>query len=220
LLLIFSLDLNISQVLNSRIDLRLLITDLWFSVLRVTLSALTALFLAIFSGRIIAHFISLRLLLVPVVNFIRHISPFAWLPFALIWFGLGEAPACFIMFIALFFPALIMTIELYDQIPAEFIEEASICGASAGQVFFLIEIPLLKIRFINMFRILWGLGFTTVIAVEMLGVDRGMGFRLLDLRYLLKYEDMIIYLITMGITGIAVDYLLRQIIKRWKLDLL
>jgi len=193
-----------------------LVADLLYSFFRVTLSALAATIAAIFGGKMISSYPVLHQLLIPVINFIRHISPFAWLPFALIWFGLGEAPAFFILFIALFFPAMIMSIELYDQIPLEFLEEASICGADSNQIFFLIEIPLLKIQYLNLYRILWGVGFTTVIAVEMLGVDQGMGFRLLDFRYLLKYEQMIIYLVIMGLTGIAVDHFLLRYVQGWK----
>jgi len=56
------------------------------------------------------------------------------------------------------------------------------------------------------------LGWTVIIAAEMLGVNSGMGFRLLDFRYLLKYPEMLIYFIIMGLTGIIIDSILKRII--------
>ena len=175
--------------------------------------AIVAWISAIIIGKLLYSFSWLKIITLPSLNFIRHISPYAWLPVAIIWFGLGETPAAAIMFTALFFPAVIMTTEQYEQVQIEYREEANICGATGWQVFSLVEIPLLKTEFINLFRILWGLGWTTVIAVEMLGVKQGLGFRLLDFRYLLQYENMVVYLLLMGTTGIVVDHLLLQSVK-------
>ena len=187
--------------------------DFVYSFLRVTIMAIFAWFTAIIIGKLLYSFSWLKIIALPSLNFIRHISPYAWLPVAIIWFGLGETPAAAIMFTALFFPAVIMTTELYEQVQTEYREEAQICGATGWQVFSLVEIPLLKVELINLFRILWGLGWTTVIAVEMLGVNNGLGFRLLDFRYLLQYENMVLYLIVMGTAGIVIDHLLLRWVR-------
>ncbi len=76
--------------------------------------------------------------------------------------------------------------------------------------------PLIVGSLFNLFRIIWGLGWATIIAVEMLGVNSGLGFRLLDFRYLLKYPDMLFYVIIMGTIGIFIDYLLRIFIEKIK----
>jgi len=214
--LIISLKITPADLQKTRIDLNSVFTDFIFSFLRVTIIALVAWVAAIFLGKLLHSILWLKILFLPAINFIRHISPFAWLPFALIWFGLGETPAAFIMFTALFFPALILTAEIFDHILPEYSEEAYICGASAWQRFVFVELPLLKIEFINLFRILWGLGWTTVIAVEMLGVNQGLGYRLLDFRYLIQYDNMIVYLIIMGTTGIILDHLLLLLINNYK----
>jgi len=211
--LLFSLEISLEDIFQLKINWNEMSADFLYSFLRVTLTAIVAWISAIIIGKLLYSFSWLKIITLPSLNFIRHISPYAWLPVAIIWFGLGETPAAAIMFTALFFPAVIMTTEQYEQVQIEYREEANICGATGWQVFSLVEIPLLKTEFINLFRILWGLGWTTVIAVEMLGVKQGLGFRLLDFRYLLQYENMVVYLLLMGTTGIVVDHLLLQSVK-------
>ncbi|MBN1327564.1 MAG: ABC transporter permease subunit, partial [Candidatus Cloacimonetes bacterium] len=92
-------------------------------------------------------------------------------------------------------------------------DEAAVAGASFWQTAVKIEFPLNLINFLNLFRMLWGLAWATIIAAEMLGVRNGLGFRLLDLRYLLKYSEMLIYLGIMGIIGVCTDKLLEAVIK-------
>ncbi|MCF7911944.1 MAG: ABC transporter permease subunit [Candidatus Cloacimonetes bacterium] len=211
--LLLSLNIPARNVLQPEIDWRIMLTDFFYSFIRVTLTALTAWITAIFIGKLLYSCPWLKAITMPALNLIRHISPYAWLPIAIIWFGLGEAPAAAILLTALFFPAVIMTAENYESVLKEYREEAHICGADAWQIFTLVEIPVLKAQFINLLRILWGLGWTTVIAVEMLGVKNGLGFRLLDFRYLLQYENMLIYILIMGCAGIIVDNLLRHCLK-------
>ena len=213
--LLFSLEISLEDIFQLKINWNEMSADFLYSFLRVTLTAIVAWISAIIIGKLLYSFSWLKVITLPSLNFIRHISPYAWLPVAIIWFGLGETPAAAIMFTALFFPAVIMTTELYKQVQTEYREEANICGATGWQVFSLVEIPLLKTEFINLFRVLWGLGWTTVIAVEMLGVKQGLGFRLLDFRYLLQYENMVVYLLLMGTTGIVVDHLLMLSVKKY-----
>ena len=211
--LLTSLELTAKDIILTKIDWLIMFTDFLYSFIRVTATAFIAWIAAIIIGKLLYSSYWLKAIALPAINFIRHISPYAWLPLAIIWFGLGETPAAAILLTAIFFPAVIMTTEIYEQVQKEYKEEARINGASAMQLFLLVELPLLKVEFINLFRILWGLGWTTVIAVEMLGVKQGLGFRLLDFRYLLQYENMVIYLIVMGSSGILIDHLLLSIIK-------
>jgi NitT/TauT family transport system permease protein len=209
-----AMQTSLKQLIATDLTWGILITDLLYSFLRVTLTALTAWISGILIGYLMYRFKHFFDLLIVAVNFIRHISPFAWLPFAIIWFGLGETPVAFILFITLFFPTLIAVINTFNHIPAEYLEEADVLGATLIQKFLKIELPLARNGLLNTMRIIWGLGWTTIIAVEMLGVNNGLGFRLLDFRYLMNYSAMIIYIIIMGLIGVAVDFLLRKLIVR------
>jgi len=215
IILAFSLRISLNDILESRISISLLLSDLVISFLRVTIIAIIAWIIGILGGYLLYYSKSLNNLFLPIINFIRHISPFAWLPFAIIWFGLGEGPVTFIMFITLFFPTLIAASGHFSSLPHEYLDEGHVLGASPLQMFLYIELPLTLPSLLNLFRIIWGLGWTVIIAAEMLGVSSGMGFRLLDFRYLLKYPEMLIYFIIMGFTGILVDSFLKIIINSY-----
>ena len=213
IVLAFSLGISYTDLLGSRISISLLLSDLVISFLRVTIIAVIAWLVGILGGYLLHYSASLSNLFLPIINFIRHISPFAWLPFAIIWFGLGEGPVTFIMFITLFFPTLIAASGHFSSLPHEYLDEGHVLGASQLQIFLHIELPLTLPSLLNLFRIIWGLGWTVIIAAEMLGVSSGMGFRLLDFRYLLKYPEMLIYFIIMGFTGIIIDSIFKILIN-------
>ncbi len=213
-LLMNSTHTNIKQMITADISMKMLLTDTLYSFLRVSITAIIAWLCAIFIGYLMYSIKTLFDLLIVSVNFIRHISPFAWLPFAIFWFGLGETPVSFILLITLFFPTLIAVINILSNIPAAYLEEAQVLGAGRFQIFLRIQLPLTLKDLLNTFRIIWGLGWTTIIAVEMLGVNNGLGFRLLDFRYMMNYSAMIIYIIIMGGIGVTIDFLLRKLIAR------
>ncbi len=183
-----------------------LIKDLSFSFFRVTLISLLACFLAVLSGFLMKYKPLIAYFSLPALNFIRHISPFAWFPFAIIWFGLGEKPVLFIMFMTLTFPAIIGVKEIFNEIPKEYYDEAHLSGASTLQTLLYVELPTITIPLLNFFRILWGLGWTAVIAAEMLGTSIGLGYSLLDFRYLLFYNEMLLYIVVMGLCGVLIDW--------------
>ena len=213
IVLVFSLGISYTDLLDSRISISLLLSDLVISFLRVTIIAVIAWLVGILGGYLLHYSASLSNLFLPIINFIRHISPFAWLPFAIIWFGLGEGPVTFIMFITLFFPTLIAASGHFSSLPHEYLDEGHVLGASQLQIFLHIELPLTLPSLLNFFRMIWGLGWTVIIAAEMLGVSNGMGFRLLDFRYLLKYPEMLIYFIIMGFIGIIIDSIFKILIN-------
>jgi NitT/TauT family transport system permease protein len=213
--MIISLQLKPADFSHLKLT-KVLISDVVTSFLRVCITSLIAWSMAIMGGYFIFHIKVLQHLFMPTINFIRHISPFAWLPFAIIWFGLGESSVAFIMLITLFFPALIAVADQFRSIPHEYIDEANVSGASLFQIFRFVELPLSFSNLLNLFRIIWGLGWSVIIAAEMLGVNSGLGFRLLDFRYLLKYADMLLYFVVMGTLGIAIDALLSFFISKIK----
>ncbi|MCF7794483.1 MAG: ABC transporter permease subunit [Candidatus Cloacimonetes bacterium] len=217
ILLSISLKIDWQDWQELQFSFKALITDLVISFLRVLLTSLVAWIMGIICGYFIFYLRFCRQLFLPAINFIRHISPFAWLPFAIIWFGLGEASVSFIMFITLFFPTVIAASDQFNSIPHEFIDEAKVLGTSQFQLFKFVELPLSFVGFLNLFRIIWGLGWTVIIAAEMLGVNSGLGFRLLDFRYLLQYPQMLIYFVVMGSVGILFDWMLRKIVVRFEM---
>lgn len=216
LLLAVSLEIDLTDFLSLKISFCIILNDLVYSFLRVSFSTIVAWLAGIICGYVFYYNRLFTKLFLPLVNFIRHISPFAWLPFAILWFGLGESSVAFVMFITLFFPTLIAASELFASVPHEYLDEANVSGASRFQIIRFVLVPLNLVGFINLFRIIWGLGWSVIIAAEMLGVNSGLGFRLLDFRYLLQYPQMLLYFVIMGCFGILIDALLKKTVDSLK----
>jgi NitT/TauT family transport system permease protein len=206
-----SINLSFDGLSQIRISRQTIVTDFSYTILRVWVVSVIAWTIAILIGGLLNKIVFLDPLTIPAVNFVRNISPFAWFPFAIIWFGIGEHPIIFVLFITLFFPTLIAAREIFHDIPKDYIDEAKVCGAKGTTLFFRIELPLVMVQLVNLFRIIWGLGWTAVIAAEMLGTNVGLGYRLLDFRYMLFYEEMLLYIVLMGVTGVVVDYALKRL---------
>lgn len=113
-----------------------------------------------------------------------------------------------VLLFSMLFNAILISMGIFQNIPREIIETASLDGAHAWSMFRDIELPIALPELINMYRVLWSVGWTAIIAAEMLGVKSGLGYRLLDFRYLLQYREMFIYIAIIGGIGIATDYML------------
>jgi ABC-type nitrate/sulfonate/bicarbonate transport system permease component len=182
-----------------------MLNDIAWSFGRVVFATVISWICCICVGIVLHKFKLLYHIFLPVINFLRQISPFVWLPFAILLIGLGELPIAIVLFTAMFFPGVIMVFEAIESFPRDVYEEGITSGANHFQMVFQIELPILWKQLVNIFRILWSVGWSTVIAAEMLGVSQGLGFRLLDFRYLLEYKSMLIYIAIIGIIGITSD---------------
>lgn len=210
----WSLGLGPAAWLALRLDWPLLGQDLAHSLARTLAACLAAWSGACLLGYALWARPLLDRLLLPLINFVRAIPPLAWLPFAILWLGLGEAPIFFILVVALFFPSLVAARDAYAQIDRDVVDEARVLGADGWRLFTRVMLPLALPALVTLLRVVWALGWGTVVAAEMLGVESGMGFRLLDFRYLIKYPPMLVYLTVMGLVGIGTDRALRRAAAR------
>jgi len=192
-------------------ELTLIMEDIFSSLARVIVTALISWLSCIGVGVVLHKLRFLYKIFLPVINFFRQISPFVWLPFAIMLIGLGEFPIGVVLFTAMFFPGIIMVFEVIDGFPRDVYEEAVTSGANHLQLLLRIELPMLWKQLVNIFRLLWSMGWSTVIAAEMLGVSKGLGFRLLDFRYLLEYKMMLVYILIIGLIGIFSDRMIRLV---------
>ncbi len=214
-LLNVSLDIKPENWLNLNISFNQLLKDLSSSLIRVIVATLLSWFMSIVTGAIFHYNPKLFKLIKPLLNFLRNISPFAWLPIAIILFGIGEIPLFIILILTLFIPSLLSIMKTFETIPKSIIEAAQLDGATDSGIFKRVIIPMLSSNFIHVLRITFGLAWSTIIAVEMLGVQSGLGYRILDFRYLFQTAEMLIYLIIIGLIGLILDYCLGKIEQRF-----
>lgn len=185
-----------------------LLLDLVHSLGRVVLATVVSFFLGLIMAYLCYRDRSLHKIILAPVNFLRHISPFCWLPLIILLAGIGEVSVAAVLILAMLFNAVVIGIGIFQSLPGDVLDTAALDGAFGLALLRDIELPLLRAQFIDLFRVLWSVGWTALIAAEMLGVQSGLGYRLLDFRYLLMYKEMILYIALIGVIGIVTDYLL------------
>lgn len=155
----------------------------------------------------------------PAVNFFRNLSPLAWIPFAILWFGLGDAPAIFLIFMAAFFPIILATLAAVANIPAVYFKVGNDFGMKKLEMLKEITFPAIAPQVITALRVTAGLSWLVVVAAEMIAGRDGLGFAIWDARNGLRMDLLVSGMIVIGVIGVILDQILVQLSKipsvRW-----
>ena len=196
-----------------------LFDDLVASVFRVLTGFALAVMLGIPLGLILGQRARARAALLPTVNFFRNLSPLAWIPFAILWFGIGDKPAIFLIFMASFFPMVLATIAAVASIPAVYFRVAQNYGYRGAELLTQVTLPAIVPQVITALRITAGLAWVVVVAAEMIAGQDGLGFAIWDSRNGLRIDLLVVNMIVIGIIGVVIDRLLLLLTKipsiRW-----
>lgn len=141
----------------------------------------------------------------PLVQLLRPIPPIAYIPLSILWFGLGNPPAVFLIAIGAFFPVLMNTIAGVRQVDGIYLRAARNLGASGSTLFVRVILPAAVPYILTGVRIGIGTAFIVVIVSEMIAVNNGLGFRILEAREYFWSDKIIAGMITIGILGLAID---------------
>jgi NitT/TauT family transport system permease protein len=144
-------------------------------------------------------------LLNPLMQVLRPIPPIAYIPLAILWFGLGNPPAVFLIAIGAFFPVLINTIAGVRHVDGIYIRAARNLGASQSTMFMRVILPAAVPHILSGVRIGIGTAFIVVIVSEMIAVNNGLGFRILEAREYFWSDKIIAGMISIGLLGLAID---------------
>jgi len=191
------------------------------SLLRVaagfSLAVIVALPLGLWMGRVEAVYITLN----PFFQLLRPISPIAWIPIAILWFGIGNASPIFLIFIAAVFPLIVQTASGVHTIDRRFLRAAENFGVSRGTVIRKVVFPAILPQFVVGMRISLGVGWLVVVAAEMIALRSGLGFLIMDSRNAgNRYDLVIASMIIIGVIGLLLDRLMRLLEEfrsvRWR----
>ena len=141
----------------------------------------------------------------PLVQLLRPIPPIAYIPLAILWFGLGNPPAFFLISLGAFFPVLMNTISGVRNVDLIYIRAARNLGASGATLFLRIILPAATPHILTGLRVGIGVAFIVVIVAEMIAVNNGLGFRILEAREFMWSDKIIAGMITIGLLGLAID---------------
>jgi NitT/TauT family transport system permease protein len=188
------------------------------SISRVYGGFAIALAVALPLGLMIGRIPLVRQLLDPSLQVLRPIPVTAWLPLAMIMFGLGPRSAFFLVCLGAFYPILINTIFGVRAVDPRLFEAASMLGCTGSAQFFKVVLPASLPAIFTGLRL--GLGFAWVVIVvgEMTGVQTGLGAIIMEARQLSRTEIVICGMIVIGVAGFITDrlvLLLGRRLLRW-----
>ena len=185
----------------------------WTS-LRVTAGLAIGFSLSLAVGLAIRYFRIIGNLMLPMITMLAPISPVAWIPVAVFVFGIGNPPAVFLVFIAIFFVMTLATLSLIDSVPKNYIQLAKIMGCSKRQIYRHVILPaILPDLFVTLRMNLFGAWMVVLIA-EAVGVGSGLGQVTMMARNTFNASLVFFTMTLIGITGFAFDQALRYLQRK------
>ena len=193
------------------------------SLFRVTWGYGLAVLLAVPLGMAIGWYRRAEMAFNPLIQILRPISPLAWIPLAILWFGVGDLSAVFLIFVATFFPLLLASMEAVRGVPAVYLHAGRNFGLKPGVMFTRVLFPATLPRIIVGLRITLGVAWLVVVAAEMIAVNSGLGFLIVDARNAGNRYDLVLAgMVMIGVIGFALDQGLRLLERvgaaRWSFD--
>ncbi|MCP9489900.1 MAG: ABC transporter permease [Solirubrobacteraceae bacterium MAG38_C4-C5] len=193
-----------------------------FSAVQAMLSSagrvLAGLFIGFVTSLVVGLAISLsgitRNLALPTITLLAPISPIAWLPVAVLFFGIGNAPAIFTVFLGVFFIMTLATISAVEQVGATYVNVARTLGATRSQEVRHVIIPAVMPQVFVVLRINLFAAWMVVLIAEAIGVGTGLGQLIIAARNTFNADLAFLAMTLIGITGYLLDVVLRQMQRR------
>jgi NitT/TauT family transport system permease protein len=190
------------------------------SLFRVTWGFTLALVLGIPFGLILGWYSRAFQAFNPLIQILRPISPIAWIPVAILWFGVSDAAPIFLIFLASVFPITVATIAAVQNMQPVYLRAAQNFGLGRWELFHRVIFRASLPQIITGVRIALGVAWLVVVAAEMIAVNSGLGYLIIDARNAGKRYDLVVAgMVMIGLIGLVLDLLVRQLEKldavRW-----
>ena len=181
------------------------------SLFRVTWGYLSALVVAIPLGLALGMVRRGEMAVNPILQVLRPISPLAWIPIAILWFGVGDLSAIFLIFLASLLPLTVATMNAVHTIDPVHLAAARNFGVPLRTRITRILLPAILPQLIVAMRITLGVAWLVVVAAEMIAVNSGLGFLIVDARNAGNRYDLVVAgMVLIGIIGVVLDLLMRR----------
>ena len=182
------------------------------SLFRVTWGYLLAALVAIPAGMAIGLMPRLEAALNPLLQVMRPISPLAWIPVAILWFGVGDGAAVWLIFVASFFAILVAVVQGVHNVDAVHFNAGRNFGLSGVRLVTGVLLPAILPQLIVGLRIALGIAWLVVVAAEMIAVSSGLGFLIIDARNAGNRYDLVVAgMALIAIVGLALDRGMRRL---------
>lgn len=184
------------------------------SMYRFALGYISAIVVAVLLGLLLGWFKGVFQYINPIVQLLRPISPMAWMPFIVLWFGIGNIPAIVIIFIAAFFPVLLSTVSAVGGIDPIYLKVSKNFGIKQPEILWKVILPAAFPQIANGIHLALGTAWVFLVAGEMVGAQSGLGYLIIDSRNNLRADVLMATIIVIGLIGLLLDTLLKKLEKR------
>jgi NitT/TauT family transport system permease protein len=180
------------------------------SLFRVSSGFLLALLVGVPLGLFLGWFLRAFQAFNPVIQVLRPISPIAWIPLAILWFGVSDLAPIFLIFLASLFPITTATMSAVQNIQLVYLRAARNFGVKRLTLFTKIVFPAALPQIITGIRIGLGVAWLVVVAAEMIAVNSGLGYLIIDARNAgMRYDLVVAGMVLIGLIGFTLDFLVR-----------
>jgi NitT/TauT family transport system permease protein len=182
------------------------------SLFRVTWGYLLAVAVGVPLGIMLGWYRRGGLALGPLVDLVRPISALAWIPLAILWFGVGDLSAIFIIFVASALPLAVSAMAAVGNVSEVHWNAGRNFGLSSPQIARRVLLPAILPRLLVGLRLALGIAWLVVVAAEMIAVDSGLGFLIIDARNAGNRYDLVVAgMVLIGAIGVGLDAAMRRI---------
>jgi NitT/TauT family transport system permease protein len=148
----------------------------------------------------------------PLLQILRPISPLAWIPIAILWFGVGDVSAIFLIFLASLLPLTLASLHAVHNIDPVHLSAARNFGLSGVRLLRSVIVPAILPQLVVAMRITLGIAWLVVVAAEMIAVNSGLGFLIIDARNAGNRYDLVVAgMVMIGATGVVLDLVMRKL---------
>lgn len=184
------------------------------SLSRIGLALVAALLVALPLGMLIGHYSSVKAVFDPLIEFYRPIPPLAYLPLIVIWFGIGEFSKMLLIYLAIFAPLTIATAEGVRRIEPNRLRAAQSLGANQWQLFRYVILPGALPDILTGLRIGLGVGWSTLVASELVAATEGLGFMVQSAAQFLATDVVLLGILVIAIVASLIEFFLRKLQRK------
>ena len=191
------------------------------SLFRVTWGFLLAIIIGVPSGLLLGWYAPAAAAFNPMIQIFRPISPIAWIPVAILWFGVSNVAPIFLIFLASVFPITVSSMAAVQNMQPVYVRAARNFGLNNMQLFRKVIFPACLPQILTGLRIALGIAWLVVVAAEMIAVNNsGLGYLIIDARNAGKRYDLVVAgMLMIGVIGLLLDIAVRSLEKfdevRW-----
>ena len=188
--------------------------DVYMSCQRVVLGLICGITLAVPVAFLIGWYKGAHRLIDPLINFFRSLPPIALIPLVIVYFGIGEVAKVVMLFYASFFSGVIVMYEGIVQTNPLFVRVARTFGATDGEIFWRVIVPLSIPHVLTAVRVALGVSWATLVASELIAAQRGLGAVIENASNYFQLDTIYMGIICIGLIALLMDSCVRAVAAR------